>query len=171
MPKLPEIAEMLRDATLRPPDIVFEREHQLDLGGVRVRLLWLGPSHTVGDTLAFVDDDQVLYAGDVVLKNRFPSFGPQSQRTAWIDVLDKVKALKPRIIVSSHGDLADAATIDMEKRVLNQMHDRVSVLKAEGRSLEETSKIVVAEFRAKYPGWQSTVPNEIGPIVRSLYSE
>ena len=35
----------------------------LDLGGVRVRIMWLGPGHTRGDTVMFVEEDRVLFAG------------------------------------------------------------------------------------------------------------
>ncbi len=55
------------------PDILFDREHRLDLGGVHVRLLWRGPEamHTRGDTMVFVEEDRVLFTGDVVMSQRF----------------------------------------------------------------------------------------------------
>jgi glyoxylase-like metal-dependent hydrolase (beta-lactamase superfamily II) len=36
-------AELLKDIQFRKPDVLFDSEHTLDLGGVRVRLLALGP--------------------------------------------------------------------------------------------------------------------------------
>jgi glyoxylase-like metal-dependent hydrolase (beta-lactamase superfamily II) len=167
----PAIGEMVKDATLRPPDVVFDTEHRLDLGGVHVRLLFFGPTHSVGDTLTMVEEDGVLYAGDIVLTKRFPSFQAPSRRQVWLDVLDRVAELTPRIVVPGHGEIGDAATIATETRVMNEIHARVAALKREGRSLEETTAIVVAEFRERYPDWRSTVPNEIAPIVRSIYAE
>jgi glyoxylase-like metal-dependent hydrolase (beta-lactamase superfamily II) len=39
--------ELLADVTLRKPDITFDSEYRLDLGGgVKVRLLWFGGAHT-----------------------------------------------------------------------------------------------------------------------------
>ena len=35
--------ELLQDVKLRPPDIVFDKEIKLDLGGVTARLFWWGP--------------------------------------------------------------------------------------------------------------------------------
>ena len=43
----------------------------LDLGGVRVRFLVVGPTHTRGDTGFFVEGDGVLFSGDVVMNNSF----------------------------------------------------------------------------------------------------
>jgi glyoxylase-like metal-dependent hydrolase (beta-lactamase superfamily II) len=167
----PAIGELLTDATLRAPDVVFDREHRLDLGGVHVRLMFLGPTHTAGDTLALVEEDGTLYAGDVVVVKRFPSFGPQSRYATWIEVLNKVQALSPKLIVPSHGARGDVSAVDVQRRVMTEMHDRVAALKRDGRSLEDATKMVVGEFQAKYPDWRATIPNEIGPIVRSMHAE
>src|ERR1700716_3442236 len=41
--------ELLANAPLRAPDITFENEARLDLGGVTARLLCFGGAHTKGD--------------------------------------------------------------------------------------------------------------------------
>ena len=64
--RTPAMADLLRDAERRVADITFDRDYTLDLGGVRVRLLVVGPTHTRGDTGFMVDGDGVLFAGDVV---------------------------------------------------------------------------------------------------------
>jgi len=56
----------LQDVKLRKPDILFDREVKLDLGGVTARLFWLGAAHTEGDELIFVEEDSVLLPGDIV---------------------------------------------------------------------------------------------------------
>jgi glyoxylase-like metal-dependent hydrolase (beta-lactamase superfamily II) len=167
----PFIGELLNDARLRAADVVFDHDYSLDLGGVHVRLLALGPTHTRGDTMALVEEDRVLYAGDVVMKNRFLSFTPDSHRAPWLAVLEQVKALGPRTIVPSHGEVGDASIVGEQERVLGELHARVSQLKSAGRSLDETTQTVVAEFKARYPAWRATIPNEIAPIVRALYAE
>ncbi len=74
----PVMGELLKDVQFRPPDIVFEHEHNLDLGGIRVRILSLGPTHTPGDTMVWVEEDRVLFAGDVVMNRTFLSFNQDS---------------------------------------------------------------------------------------------
>ncbi len=66
-------AELLEGAEFRKADIAFEREHTLDLGGVRVRILAMGANHTRGDTAVWVEQDKVFFAGDIAMKNA-PSF-------------------------------------------------------------------------------------------------
>src|SRR5262245_41881773 len=67
----PTTAELLKDATGRKADITFDRDYLLDLGGVRVHFVVVGPTHTRGDTGLFVEGDNVLFAGDVVMNNSF----------------------------------------------------------------------------------------------------
>src|SRR5580765_3327274 len=55
--------ELLDGVEYPRADILFEREHQLDLGGVHVRLFTRDPLHTKGDTLIFVEEDRVLFSG------------------------------------------------------------------------------------------------------------
>ena len=75
-------AELLAGARLREPDMLFDDEVRLDLGGVHVRVKGVGPNHTRGDTVMFVEEDRVLFTGDVVM-SVFPAapatlsdFGP-----------------------------------------------------------------------------------------------
>src|SRR5690349_12675070 len=78
----PMTAELLKDATGRKADITFDRDYLLDLGGVRVRFVVVGPTHTRGDTGLFVEGDGVLFAGDVVMNNSFLAAMPVSSMQA-----------------------------------------------------------------------------------------
>jgi len=46
--------ELLAGVVLRPPDVTFDQEATIDLGGVKARLLWFGGAHTKGDELALL---------------------------------------------------------------------------------------------------------------------
>src|SRR5262249_20870182 len=67
----PAMAELMKDSQFRRADELFDSEKMIDLGGVRVRLLWYGGTHTNGDTLIFIEGDNVLFAGDVIMNRRF----------------------------------------------------------------------------------------------------
>src|SRR5579864_1728253 len=58
--------ELLAGVKLRAPDIIFDKEATLDLGGVTARLIWFGAGHTKGDELIFVEQDSTLIPGDIV---------------------------------------------------------------------------------------------------------
>ena len=63
----------------------YDRQYDVDLGGgVRVRLLALGPTHTRGDTVLFVEPDRVMFAGDVVMNRAFLGFSQYSNAQTWL---------------------------------------------------------------------------------------
>src|SRR5262245_450915 len=73
----PAVAQLLSKASYRKPDTVFDTDLTLDLGGVHVRLSGVGPAHTLGDTVMYVDEDKVLLTGDVVMPV-FPAASAQA---------------------------------------------------------------------------------------------
>ncbi len=154
----PEIAAILKDATFRKPAEIFEKEKVLDLGGVRVRIIRLGPGHTRGDTVAFVEGDGVLFSGDLAMKGLFPAFAtPQSRSDTWITSLDELERLKPRIVVGAHYDVTDASTIAAYRSYLTALRARVGELKKQGKSADETAEQLRGEFKDKYPDWAQPI--------------
>jgi len=57
-------AELLKDADFRKADITFERDYDLDLGGVHAKLTAMGPDHTLGDTIIWIESEHVLCCKD-----------------------------------------------------------------------------------------------------------
>jgi glyoxylase-like metal-dependent hydrolase (beta-lactamase superfamily II) len=126
----PEIAELLKEVTFRPPAEIFAQETMLDLGGVRVRLIRLGPGHTRGDTVVFVEGDGVLFSGDLAMKDLFPSFAtPQSDSRTWLASLDQMAALQATQLVPAHYEITDSTAIDGDRRYLTALQARVAALK------------------------------------------
>jgi glyoxylase-like metal-dependent hydrolase (beta-lactamase superfamily II) len=56
-----------QSVNFRKTDLSFDRDYRLDLGGVHVRMIVAGPAHTRGDTVFLVEEDRVLFAGDVIM--------------------------------------------------------------------------------------------------------
>ncbi len=162
-------AELLKDVQFRKADVLFDRDYAVDLGGLQVRLLALGPTHTRGDTAIFVAEDRVLFAGDIVLKQAFLAFGQQSSAAAWVAALDALDALHPTAVVPSHFDLADDSVIALQRSVIQAMQARVRDLKAQGRTVDETAQTLTSEFTAKYPDWMA--PTRIAAAARTIYAE
>jgi glyoxylase-like metal-dependent hydrolase (beta-lactamase superfamily II) len=166
----PEIKALLQDVKPRAPDIVFDREVKLDLGGVTARFLWLGAAHTRGDSFIFVEEEGVLFTGDVVLNRFFPIF-PDADANGrnWLFILDQLEALHPRTIVPGHGEVGEAALVGKERIFLKEVQSRVMGLKAQGKPAEEAVRLLSVEFRAKYSDWDN--PGWIADAVRRFYLE
>lgn len=162
-------ADLLADAERRVADITFDREYSLDLGGVTVRMLVVGPTHTRGDTAFFVEGDRVLFAGDVVMNQSFVAANQESSISAWLSAFDAFEAMGPATIVPAHGAVGDASLIPTLRGIITRIRDRARVLKAEGQSADETASAVLAEMQAEHPDWPRS--NGVSALARVAWAE
>ena len=162
-------AELLKDVKFRKADVIFDREYTIHLGGVDVDLFSPGSTHTRGDTTAYVRQDRVLFAGDIVMNHAFLAFGNYSSVRAWIDELKRIENMKPAKIVPSHGSVGDGSLTGQQLAVLQALQARVRELKAQGKGVEEATTVTTAEFTKKYPDW--TAPARLAPAAKSAYDE
>ena len=165
----PVAGELLKDARRRVADITFDREYALDLGGVTVRMLLVGPTHTRGDTGFFVEGDRVLFAGDVVMNESFLAANQGSSVTAWLAAFDAFERMGPRTIVPAHGEVGDGSLIPIQRTVMQRIQTRARALKAQGRSADEVAETVQMELQAEHPGWPRA--NGVAAAARAAYAE
>jgi glyoxylase-like metal-dependent hydrolase (beta-lactamase superfamily II) len=164
-------AELLNGVAYPSPDILFDREYRLDLGGVHARLFWRGPSamHTRGDTMIFVDEDRVLFTGDVVMSQRFLAAQNTSSIATWLSTLDELASLKPAKVVPSHGSIGDATLIARDRAFLQAVQERVGALKRAGKSSDDAVAAVAADIAPNYPEWGN--PSGAAAVTRAAYAE
>jgi glyoxylase-like metal-dependent hydrolase (beta-lactamase superfamily II) len=163
-------AELLANVKMRQPDISFDSEVKVDLGGVTARLLWLGEAHTKGDELIFVEPDSTLISGDVVQNKRVPSiYGDGGTPSSWIAVLEKLAPLNPRHILPDHSDPGDGSLIAQDRAFIVDLQTRARALKQQGVSAEDAGKRLGDEFKTKYPDWPNI--NAVAGFVQRVYAE
>jgi glyoxylase-like metal-dependent hydrolase (beta-lactamase superfamily II) len=162
--------ELLAGVKNRKPDVTFDAEMRLDLGGVTARLFWWGAAHTKGDELIFVEEDSVLISGDIVQSKLVPNMPNEDANVkGWLAILDRLEPLRPRQVVPDHGELGDGSLIAKEKAFLLDLQNRALALKRAGTSAEDAGKQIQAEFKTKYPDWENL--NPIPNAVRRVYAE
>jgi glyoxylase-like metal-dependent hydrolase (beta-lactamase superfamily II) len=94
-------------------DRFIEGDTDFEMGGVKFALRHVGPAHSSEDIAMLVKQDGVLYAGDLVFRGRVPFVGDADSR-AWIAALDKLIALKPKVLVPGHGAPSRTPRADLE---------------------------------------------------------
>jgi len=75
----------------------------LDLGGVKVEIWHPGPGHTKGDTIAWVEDEKVLFSGDLV-EYEAGVYTGDAQLEEWPATLEALRALNAEFIVPGRGE-------------------------------------------------------------------
>jgi glyoxylase-like metal-dependent hydrolase (beta-lactamase superfamily II) len=160
-------SDLLKDADFRRADITFERDYVLDLGGVRARLTAMGPNHTVGDTIIWVEPDRLLFAGDLAMKAQPAFASSHSSLRQWLASLDRLEALKPAIIVPSHGPIGDGTGfITGYRTYLTEVYDRTAAEKRAGRNVDQAVETVSAAFGDRAPD-----KTRLAGAIRAAYAE
>src|SRR6478609_10469277 len=85
------------------PTLVIDGKLTVDLGGVKVRIWHPGPGHTRGDTIAWVEEEKVLFSGDLV-EYEAGVYTGDAQLEEWPATLEALRALRAEAIVPGRGE-------------------------------------------------------------------
>lgn len=102
------------DETTRlvPADKWLDGNTRFEMGGMHFELHYAGPAHSPEDMVLFVKEDSLLFSGDLVFKGRIPFVG-EADSKAWLEALDRLIKLEPRIMVPGHGQASKDAITDL----------------------------------------------------------
>lgn len=100
----------LEGTALAAPTITFPRDMSIDLGGVTVELNYPGPTHTPGSITAYVPQDKVLFAGDILFTRYHPNIG-EGDLANWQKVLADLEKTPATQIIPGHGPLSTVADL------------------------------------------------------------
>jgi glyoxylase-like metal-dependent hydrolase (beta-lactamase superfamily II) len=165
----PQRKELLADTRLRTPDVIYNDDAKIDLGGATARLLWFGRAHTNGDELIFVEPDRTLISGDVVQNKTVPNIsGDGGTPASWLAVLDKIAALNALHVLPDHSEPGDGSLVAQEKAFIADVQARALALKKQGVTVDDAGKQLSAELKTKYADWPYM---NVAAFVKSVYAE
>src|ERR1700733_193429 len=165
----PQRKELLADTRLRTPDVIYDDDAKIDLGGATARLLWFARAHTNGDELIFVEPDRTLISGDVVQNKTVPNIsGDGGTPASWLAVLDKIAALNALHVLPDHSEPGDGSLVAREKAFIADVQTRALALKKQGVTVEDAGKQLSAELKTKYSDWPYM---NVAAFVKSVYAE
>jgi glyoxylase-like metal-dependent hydrolase (beta-lactamase superfamily II) len=112
----------------------------IDLGGVKVQIWHPGPGHTRGDTIAWVEEEKVLFSGDLV-EYEAGVYTGDAQLEEWPATLEALRALKAEAIVPGRGEAMKGAAnvnkaLDYTKRWVETLYKAGKEAAAQGMDLK-----------------------------------
>jgi glyoxylase-like metal-dependent hydrolase (beta-lactamase superfamily II) len=154
-----------RGIELRPPSTVFDDRLTLDLDGMRVELIHVGPAHTAGDAIVHLPAARVVFTGDVLFRLCTP-IGWDGTYDAWMGALDAIVALDPAVVVPGHGPLCGVeGPREMKAYLAYVRAESARLFAAEVPVVEAAKRIDLGP----YAGW--TEPERIVFQVDRAYRE
>jgi len=153
-PALAEFAAALAEydfsgIELKPPTTLIDQRMELDLDGVAVELIYVGPAHTVGDVIVHLPEQRVIFAGDVLFRLCTP-IGWEGTFANWTAALDRIIALDPEVVVPGHGPVCGLEGAREMKSYLEYVRREAERhFRAERSELEAAKRIDLGP----YAGW------------------
>ena len=124
-------------------DTVHQRM-TLGAGQDRIELISFGQGNTRGDLVVYLPERGILASGDLVVAP--VPFAFNSHPASWVEVLDSLVALKPRVIVPGHGPvLRDLGYIRSVRGWLARIDRETSAAAARDDSLAAVLKTVTLD--------------------------
>jgi cyclase len=99
------------EVSVRLPDLTYRDTLTLHLGERRVELRHVGPAHTTNDTVVWLPEERVLFAGDVLMPGCTP-FVLMGSVAGSLRAVEQLRELGPRTIVGGHGPVCGPEALD-----------------------------------------------------------
>lgn len=113
-----DVREMM-EARVTPPEVVFEDELTLRLGGVEIWFFSL-PGHLAEHLGVLVRDASVLITGDTLFNGHHPYMG-QGNFDVWLKSLAKIRDFKAKRIIPGHGPVCGYEALEKQQRYMERM--------------------------------------------------
>ena len=139
------------------PDVTFHRRMTLWMGKREVQIIHVGRSHTAGDTIVWLPQERVMFAGDTVEFGATPYCG-DAHFADWPGTLERLRALQPERLVPGRGrSLMSPAEIEEGLAgTASFTSDLFGIARrsvAAGLDLRATYQAAMSEMRPKYGHW------------------
>ena len=158
MPRLFKEAESIPGLTW--PTQTFSDTVTIDLGGGRGDLVlqYAGRGHTEGDIVAWLPQQRILFAGDLVEAQAALYTGDAFHREWSTTTLDHVADLGAETLVGGRGDVARGraavdAAIAQTRRFLQVLLREVGATQSRGGTLKDAFQAAHAALAGQYSRW------------------
>jgi cyclase len=147
------------------PTTLFDTHYKLNLDGMEVHLIYLGPCHQLGDTIIHVPKERVVFAGDSVFRRCTP-MGWTGSYEQWFQCLDLIIQLNPEVIVPGLSPPCGVEGVTEMKAYLQHLRDESN--KCFDAGLTSLDAVLRIEF-GPYGEWRA--PSRVYMNVEPAYRE
>ncbi|HEY2019494.1 MAG TPA: MBL fold metallo-hydrolase [Bryobacteraceae bacterium] len=127
---------------LEQPAIEFGDFLAFDDGERRLELRRVGPAHTIGDAVAYLPKEGILFTGDLCVNWR--SGNNLSDRDAdpvnWVRVLNDLATWNVKTVIPGHGAPGTVETLRTQSAFIDDLWVRVSAGKRAGKTADQLAQ-------------------------------
>lgn len=109
------------------PDRILKKSERFMLGNVGFLINVVGAAHSDGDMSLYVENDRVLFSGDIIFEGRVPYLGDADTKF-WLKTLEQMEMQSLQGLVPGHGAAAKdpAKTVQLTRRYLAFIREKMA---------------------------------------------
>ncbi len=158
----------LKDVRLEHPQVGFQDRLVFDDGEHRVELTHVGPGHTIGDSIAYLPKEKILFTGDLCVNFAGNNIAdPDADPDNWLRALDGLIQKDVTILIPGHGGKGTTDTLRGQKAYLADMINGVRDGMKKGLTGEQLAKQL--DLKRHNPWGQDQARNEVS--IRAIYAK
>ncbi len=137
------------------PTVTFSDKHTIDMGDLRLELVYIGKGHSYSDILIYIPQEGVLITGAIVYqRGHLPGINDKAELEdirRYIAVLNEFlkDGVNIKHVVASHGSVVTRKDLEYVRDYYQAMLDGIAAAQAEGLTLEQAKEQF--DVKKKFP--------------------
>ncbi|MEA2936965.1 MAG: hypothetical protein QOC56_469 [Alphaproteobacteria bacterium] len=152
------------EVKLVPPDVTFDTDMTIHLGGREVRLAYYGPGQQAGDTFVFFPHARMVFTTGMFGPRSMPNMAFTPSVDGWVRLLDRLAAMDVDKILPAHSEVSTAKDVKELSTMLTDEYTDVKNAIAKGLSVDDAIKTVKLP---QYKDWRNY--NRLEGEIKALY--
>jgi cyclase len=154
---------------MEKPGIAFGEFLAFDDGERRLELRRMGPAHTIGDAVAFLPREGILFTGDLCVNWR--SGNNMADRDAdhpnWVRALNELTTWQVRTVIPGHGNPGTVETLKAQSAFIDDVWKQVSAGKRAGKTVQQ----LIREIRLERHGNFAADAQQNEAAIRAVFAK
>ena len=163
-----ESARSMKISDIPAPNITFDREIRMYVGGREVQVFHLKRGHTDGDSIVYFPQSKVVHMGDLFFNKVIPVIDRAhgASTAEWTETIDAVIArVDPACqFIPGHGEVTNVADLKAFKQYLLDLRAAVKKAIDQGMTREQALKEVKLEQYSKHTGYEQRFSGNVGTV-------
>ena len=165
----PELKEILKDAIIDQPDVVFQEKFIFGSGEDRVELLYFGPARTPGDLFVWLPQERVLFTGDAINGTSVqPIHYDYPKISQWVSTIGKALELGVETYLPGHRKPFESDTVREIIAYYTDLRKGVTAYIDKGVPLAEIQKDFELDQYRHWRGYEDRFEIHIMVMYREL---
>jgi len=157
-----------RDLTgtkVTPQDVTFDKRLTIHLDGREIHLIHYKTGHTVGDITAWLPEESIVFAGDLLFLYSTPVTW-EGSFSGWIEIMQALADLNAKVYIPGHGPQCDKQGVLASRDYLVRIYEIARRRFDVGISAYDAAKDIDLGNFKKWANWERILAN-----VERLYRE